>query len=79
MITISTEDYTTEQLKDLLDALVVVEDKILERYECKHCMFCNRECKGYAIRTDLFNAWSYLYKKIGEREAFERSVEDDND
>lgn len=72
MITINTQDYTTEQLKDLLDALVVVEDKIFERYECKHCKFCNRECKGYAVRTDLFNAWRYLYKKIGEREAFEK-------
>ena len=71
MITISAQDYTTEQLKDLSYALVVAEDKIFKRYECKRCMFCNRECKGYAVRTDLFNAWRYLDKKIGEREALE--------
>lgn len=71
MITISTRDYTTEQLKDLAFALTMAEDKIFERYDCKHCMFCNRDCKGYAVRTDLFNGWRYLDKKIGEREALE--------
>lgn len=68
MITISTRDYNKEQLKDLAYALTVAEDKIFERYECKHCMFCNRECKAYAICNDIFNAWRYLYDTIRERE-----------
>lgn len=63
MITISIRDYTTEQLKDLAYGLSVAQDKILDRYECKYDMFCSRECKGYAICNDLFNAWYYLYKK----------------
>ena len=71
MITISTRDYTTEQLKDLSYGLLVAQNIILERYECKYDPFCTRECKGYAICNDIFNAWRYLHKKIKEREALE--------
>lgn len=73
MITISIRDYTTEQLEDLAYGLSVAQDKILARYECKYEMFCSRECKGYALCNDLFNACHYLYKKIREREALEIS------
>lgn len=71
MITISTRDYTTEQLKDLAYGLSMAQNKILERYECKYDMFCTRECRGYVICNDVFNAYRYLYKKIREREALE--------
>lgn len=54
MITISTRYYTTDQLKDLAEGLLVAQNKIIERYECKYDPFCSRECKGYAICTDLF-------------------------
>lgn len=71
MITISTRHYTTEQLKDLAEGLLVAQNKIIERYECKYDPFCTRECKGYAICNDIFNAWRYLCKKIKERETLE--------
>ena len=71
MITISICDYTTEQLKDLAYGLSMAQDKIFKRYECKYDLFCSRECKGYAICNDVFNAWHYLYDAIKEREALE--------
>ena len=71
MITISVRDYTTEQLKDLAFGLTVAEDNIHKRYNCSYDVFCDRSCEGYAICTDLFNAWRYVYKKIKEREALE--------
>lgn len=71
MITISTRDYTTEQLKDLAYGLSMAQGKIFARCKCKYDLFCTRECKAYAIRKDLFNAWHYLYDTIREREALE--------
>lgn len=71
MITISTRDYTTEQLKDLAHGLTLASDNIHKRYNCSYDVLCDRRCEGYAICTDLFNAWRYLYKKIKEREALE--------
>lgn len=71
MITISTRDYATEQLKDLAYGLSMAQNKILERYECRYDPFCTRECKGYAICNDIFNSWRYLNKKIKERETLE--------
>lgn len=68
MIIIITDDYTTEQLKDLAFGLMVAEDTILKRYGCVYDVFCNQSCKGYAMCTDLFNAWCYLHKRIRERE-----------
>lgn len=68
MITISTCDYTTEQLKDLAYGLSAAQGKILKRYECKYDMTCSRECKGYALCNDLFNTWRYLYDTIRKRE-----------
>lgn len=86
MITISTCDYTTEQLKDLAYGLSMAQDKIFERYKCEYDIFCNRECKAYAICNDIFNAWRYLYDTIREREIDEeyrvmqkRGFEYDND
>ncbi len=73
MITISTRDYTTEQLKDLASGLTNAADNIHKRYGCGYDVLCERSCEGYAICTDLFNAWHYLYKKIREREALEIS------
>ena len=71
MITISTRCYTTEQLKDLVEGLSMAQDKIYDRYECQYGMFCRRECKGYAICTDIYNTLYYLNRKIGERESLE--------
>lgn len=71
MITISTRDYTTEQLKDLAYGLAMAEVKILKRYECEYDPFCSRECKGYVICNDVFNARRYLEDRIMEREALE--------
>ena len=71
MITISTRDYTTEQLKDLAYGLSMAQDKIFKRYGCKYDLFCSIECKGYVICKDVFNAWHYLYDTIKEREALE--------
>lgn len=68
MITISTRDYTTDQLKDLAYGLAMVQGKISERYKCSYHLFCSRECKAYAICKDIFNAWRYLYDTIQERE-----------
>lgn len=68
MITISTRDYTTEQLKDLAYGLVAAGDKILERNKCEFPPFCSRKCKDYVICKDIFNAWRYLYDTIQERE-----------
>ena len=71
MITISTRDYTTEQLKDLAYGLTMAADKIHQRYGCGYNTICIRRCKGYVVCNDLFNTWHYLYKKIKEREALE--------
>lgn len=68
MITISTQDYTIDQLNDLADGLSMAQDKIFERYKCTHDLFCTRECKAYAICNDIYNAWRYLYDIIRERE-----------
>lgn len=73
MITISTRDYTTEQLKDLAYGLSMAQDKIFERCKCEYDLICNRECKGYVLCNDIFNAWRYLYDRIKEREALEIS------
>ena len=60
MITISTRDYTTEQLKDPAYGLSKAQDKIFERCKCEYNLFCSRECKAYAICNDIINAWRYL-------------------
>lgn len=71
MITISTRHYTTEQLKVLEYGLSMAQDKIYERYECQYGMFCRRDCKAYAICTDINNTLYYLIRKIRERETLE--------
>ena len=71
MITIRARDYTTEQLNDLAYGLSMAQDKIVERYKCEYSLFCDRECKAYALCNDIFNAWRYLYDTIKEREALE--------
>lgn len=71
MITISTRDYTTEQLKDLAYGLSMAQDKIFKRCKCEYGLFCARECKAYVICNDIFNAWRYLNDTIRERKALE--------
>lgn len=71
MITISTRDYTTKQLKFLVNGLRVTQSELLDSIECRYDPFCTTECKGYAICTDVSNTLYYLNRKIKERESLE--------
>ena len=62
MITISTRDYSIEQLKHLSAAL----SNTFESKECGEEMTCTTHCKAYAFCSDV-----YINKKIKEREALE--------
>lgn len=71
MITISTRDYTTEQLKDLVEGLSYAVNRIFYSPECKLHTDCHTGCKAYAICHDLCSAREYILKKIKERETLE--------
>lgn len=71
MITISTRDYTTEQLKYLAEGLSYAANRIFDSPECKEYVDCTTDCKAYAICRDLASAGQYVLKKIKEREALE--------
>ena len=71
MITISTRDYTTEQLEDLLDGLFYAANRIFDSSECQKYTDCTTDCKAYAICHDLGSTRQYIWKKIKEREALE--------
>lgn len=71
MITISTRDYTTEQLKDLAAGLNYAANRIFNSPECEEHTDCTTNCKAYAICSDLSRAGQYILKKIKEREALE--------
>lgn len=71
MITISTQNYTTEQLKYLEDGLSYVANLIFDSPECQKYSDCTTDCKAYAICRDLVSAIEYLCKKLKEREALE--------
>lgn len=71
MITISTRDYTTEQLKDLVAGLDYSANRIYDSPECEEHADCTTDCKAYAICNDLGNTRLYIWKKIREREALE--------
>lgn len=71
MITISTRDYTTEQLRYLFKGLSYITDRIFDSPECKQHTDCNTDCKAYAICHDLDSTREYLWKKIKERESLE--------
>lgn len=71
MITISTRDYTTEQLKDLLRGLQYAFKRIIESPECEEQADCTTDCKAYAICCDLDRTIQYIWKKIKERESLE--------
>lgn len=73
MITISTRDYTAEQLKDLVKGLSYSIERIYDSPECEENEDCNPTCKAYTICRDLVNAREYIWKKIKEREALEIS------
>lgn len=66
MITISTRDYSIEQLKHLSAALSAVLSNTFESKECGEEMTCTTHCKVYAFCSD-----AYINKKIKEREALE--------
>ena len=71
MITISTRDYTTEQLKDLLAGLDYAAKRIYNSPECEDNTNCTTDCKAYAICNDLGSTRLYIAKKIREREELE--------
>lgn len=71
MITISTRDYTTPQLKDLAMGLSYSLQRMYVSLECGENENCIPTCKAYAICRDLFVARGYIWKKIKEREALE--------
>ena len=71
MITISTRDYTTEQLKHIVSGLCLTQDRIFKSVECEVMETCIPVCKAYAICTDVSNTLYYLSRKIKEREALE--------
>lgn len=70
MITISTRDYTTEQLKYLAEGLIYAANRILDSPECQKYEYCTTACKN-ALCTDVNNTLYYLNKKIQERESLE--------
>lgn len=45
MITISTRDYSTEQLKYLTEGLSYVANRIFDSPECQKCADCTTDCK----------------------------------
>ena len=71
MITISTRNYTTEQLKDLLAGLDYAAKRIFDSSECEEHRNCTTDCKAYAICHDLCSTRRYIWNKIKEREALE--------
>lgn len=71
MITISIRDYTTEQLKYLIEGLSYAANRIFDSPECKEQADCTTACKAYAICHDLDSAREYIWKKIRERETLE--------
>ena len=71
MITISTRDYTAEQLRYLLKGLTYASRLIYESPECQKYEDCTTACKAYAICHDIDRTRKYIWKKIREREALE--------
>ena len=71
MITISTRDYTTEQLKDLAEGLFYALNRVNYKSECEKYGDCTTDCKAYSICNDLNSTVHYIRKKIKEREALE--------
>ena len=71
MITISTRDYTNEQLRYLAEGLFYAANRIFDSPECQKYADCTTGCKAYAICHDLCSARQYILKKIKEREALE--------
>ena len=67
MITISTRDYTTEQLKDLEKGLFYAANRIFDSPECEKHADCTTACKAYAMCNDIGNTVEYIIKKIKER------------
>ena len=63
MITISTRDYTTEQLKDLAEGLYYAANRIFNSPECEEHADCTTDCKAYAICHDLDSTRQYIWKK----------------
>ena len=71
MITISTRDYTTEQLRYLLKGLICAASLIFDSTDCEKQADCTTDCKAYEICSDLCSTSEYICKKIREREALE--------
>ena len=71
MITISTQDYTTEQLKHIVSGLYHTQEKIFKSVECEYMETCTPACKAYALCVEVSKTLYYVNEKIKEREALE--------
>ena len=71
MITISTKNYSTKQLKYLADGLSYAANLMFDSPECQKYTDCTSACKARQICYDLCSTREYLRKKIKEREALE--------
>lgn len=71
MITISTRNYTTEQLRYLEEGLFYAANRLFVSPECQKYADCTTACEAYAICHDIGNTRQYIWKKIREREALE--------
>lgn len=71
MITISTRNCTTEQLKHLTYGLAVALDRVIKSRGCKYDSMCKTDCKSYDICNNLAIACNCLLEGITEREVFE--------
>lgn len=65
MITISTRDYTREQLQDLANGLSYTLYQIYKSPECEESRECTHNCKAYVICGDTRRAKEYMEKDKG--------------
>lgn len=71
MITISTRNYATEQLRYLEEGLFYAANRLFASPECQKYADCTTACEAYAICHDIDNTRQYIWKKIRERETLE--------
>ena len=71
MITISTGNYSTAELKVLLTGIFLAQYLLCQAEGCILERRCKTPCKSYTMCTDLDNTVTYLIKRIKEREALE--------
>ena len=71
MITISTRDYSTAELKVVLTGFFRAQYLLCQAEGCTAERRCKTPCKSYTMCTDLDNVVTYLVERIKERETLE--------